>query len=410
MHYAIIGAGAAGFFLAIHLKERVPEARVVIVERAPKVLAKVRISGGGRCNLTNSFAHVDDLREVYPRGARLLKRLFHKFDHRAAYAWFEAQGVPLTTQEDDCVFPRSQDSASVIHALTYRAQQLGVEIITHTPLLEAIPTPDGWQLRTSRPHPAIDNTKFKAVAITTGGAPKGEGHDWLAALGHKIEPPCPSLFTFCIRHAPLTALMGIVVEEAQVAIAGTKLRQSGPLLLTHWGVSGPAVLKLSAHAARLLHERDYRAPLLISWLGTAKTDEAQRLLLALQNEGGQRQIGNVRPPQLQQRLWHYLLHRADIAPSKPWMEMGSKSLNRLATLLTTDAYDIDGRGTYKEEFVTCGGVALSSVDPTTLQSRHAPGLFFAGEVLDIDGVTGGFNFTAAWSTAYTAAQGMADLA
>ncbi|MCF0235566.1 MAG: NAD(P)/FAD-dependent oxidoreductase [Bacteroidaceae bacterium] len=407
MPHAIIGGGAAGFFLAIHLKERRPQARVVIVERSRRVLTKVGISGGGRCNVTNSFEAVSDLRQVYPRGARLLKRLFRDFDHRDAYAWFEAAGVPLVTQDDHCVFPKSQESASIILALTRRAQALGVEVVTGVGLTAAEPTPEGWRLRTTASHPAINGCTFDSVAITTGGAPRGEGHDWLAALGHAIERPCPSLFTFAVAHPPLTDLMGIVVEGAQVALAGTKLREEGALLITHWGLSGPAVLKLSAQGARLLAERDYRAPLLVSWIGTSRTEEALALLQALQAEGGQRQVGNVRPPQLQSRLWHYLLERADLAPSKPWAEVGRKSLNRLATLLTADVYDLAGRGTYKDEFVTCGGVALSSVDPATLESRHAPGLFFAGEVLDIDGVTGGFNFTAAWTTAFVAARGMA---
>lgn len=407
MNIAIVGGGAAGFFLAIRVKELLPSARVIVFERSGGVLSKVRISGGGRCNLTHSFAHVSDLSQVYPRGARLLKRLFRSFDHRAAYAWFEAHGVPLVTQEDGCVFPRSQSSESVIFCLTHHARMLGVEVCTGVKVKEMFRSGNGFRLDTlSADCPAASET-FDAVALTTGGAPRGEGHDFLARLGHAIEPPCPSLFTFNIDHKPLTALTGIVAEKAQTAFAGTKFRTDGALLITHWGVSGPAVLKLSAHAARYLCEHNYRAPLLIAWSGTNNAENVAAELAALQRSAGSRLVGNVRPEYLQTRLWHYLLSRAELSPEKRWSEVGRKSLNRLANVLTADTYAVVGRGTYKDEFVTCGGVSLSSVDASTLESRSMPGLFFAGEMLDIDGVTGGFNLTAAWTTAHTAAEGIA---
>ncbi|MDO5075617.1 MAG: aminoacetone oxidase family FAD-binding enzyme [Bacteroidales bacterium] len=402
---AVVGGGAAGHFLAIRLKELCPRVRVVIVERARRVLAKVKVSGGGRCNVTNTFAAVQDLGQVYPRGAKLLKRTFRAFDHEAAWEWFEGQGVPLVAQEDECVFPRSQQSDSIIMALTRRAQQLGVETVTGVSVEAVEREGEAFVLRCGLGQVARE--RWTAVAVTTGGAPKGEGHAWLAALGHKMEAPCPSLFTFEVQDAALTALMGIVVEGAQLAIAGTKWRSEGALLLTHWGMSGPATLKLSAHAARYLHEHDYRAPLLVSWLGTPQTEVALQELLRLQGEAGHRLLGNVRPEGLQTRLWHYLLQRSGLMPERPWSEVGRKGLNRLANTLTADAYEISGRGAWKEEFVTCGGVALSSVDAARMESRVCRGLFFAGEVLDIDGVTGGFNFTAAWSTAWVAAEGLA---
>lgn len=402
---AIVGGGAAGHFLAIRLKELCPQVRVVLVERARHVLAKVKVSGGGRCNVTNTFAAVTDLGQVYPRGARLLKRTFKSFDHKDAWAWFEAQGVPLVAQEDECVFPHSQDSQSIILALTRRAKQLGVETFTGVSIEGLRQDGGGWRLITN--HAPLAAETWQAVALTTGGAPKGEGHDWLAQLGHKIEPPCPSLFTFAIEEKALTALMGIVVEKAQLALAGTKWRSEGALLITHWGLSGPATLKLSAHAARELYNRNYRAPLLVSWLGTSNAEAVMAQLLALQQEAGHRLLGNVRPEGLQLRLWHYLVERSGLHPDKPWSEIGRKGLNRLANTLTADGYELNGRGTWKEEFVTCGGVSLSSVDAATMGSRACEGLFFAGEVLDIDGVTGGFNFTAAWSTAWVAASGIA---
>lgn len=403
---AIIGGGAAGFFLAIHLKELLPTAHVVIFERAQRVLAKVKVSGGGRCNVTNSFAGVTDLVQVYPRGAKLLKRLFRAFSPADAYAWFEAHGVPLVTQEDECVFPRSQSSDSIILCLTRQAQRLGVEVRTQVPVTELERVDDAWRVHFTERGEARQEV-FNAVSLTTGGAPHGEGHDNLRALGHEVATPCPSLFTFRLHQPDLTALMGIVVEGAQTAIAGTRFRGEGPLLITHWGLSGPAILKLSSQAARHLFDCNYQAPLLISWSGTTHTEEVAAQLQRLQQTHLQRQLGNVRYADLQARLWHYLLQRAGLSPDRPWGEVGRKGINRLANVLTADSYSIVGRGTYKEEFVTCGGVSLSSVDARTLESKSAEGLFFAGEVLDIDGVTGGFNFTAAWSTAVAAARGIA---
>lgn len=404
---AIIGGGAAGFFLAIHVARLLPAARIAVMERSAHPLTKVRMSGGGRCNLTNSFAAVSDLRQVYPRGAQLLKRLFRIFDHRSAYAWFEEHGVPLVTQDDECVFPRSQNSESITLCLLRTARSLGVEVHPHT-LIEAVERSTetgGFHLRTQRPE--LSGTTWDAVAVTTGGAPHSEGYGWLAALGHRLAAPCPSLFTFTLRHPPLTALTGLVVEEASVALAGTKFRAEGPLLITHRGVSGPAILRLSAHAARHLAACQYHAPLLIAWAGTTNAEAVAGQLTQLRAAAGQKLVGNVRPDYLQSRLWHYLLLRTGLSPDRRWSEIGTKGLRRLANILTADAYDIAGQNTHKEEFVTCGGVSLDAVEGRTLESRTCPGLFFAGEVLDIDGVTGGFNLTAAWTTAFVAAQGMA---
>lgn len=401
---AVIGGGAAGFFLAIHLKRTRPETRVTILERSSRLLAKVRISGGGRCNLTNSFASVGDLSQVYPRGHRLIGRLLHRFGPQQAFDWFETHGVPLVTQDDDCVFPRSQDSASVIACLLGEARSAGVEVQTQHAVRSVAPHTSG-RLEVSfadgRPPQFFDK-----VALTTGGAPHGEGHSWLAALGHRIEPPCPSLFTFTVREPRLTALTGIVAEEAQVALAGTKFRAAGPLLITHWGLSGPAVLKLSSYAARHLNECGYRARLSVCWAGQPDTGTVADRLKTLVAGSPRRKLAALRPYGLQGRLWAYLLQRTGIAPDRTCGETGSKSINRLAAILTADNYDIDGRSSCREEFVTCGGVSLRSVNPATLESRHTPGLFFAGEVLDIDGITGGFNFQAAWTTAYTAATAM----
>ena len=385
MKTAVVGGGAAGFFLAINLKEMMPDMQVTIFERSQHVLAKVEISGGGRCNCTNSFEEVTDLSQVYPRGHRLLKRQFNNFDYRDAYRWFEDHGVPLVIQDDQCVFPAAQDSHAIIDCFLSLARRYHIEI------------------RKGVKVQSLEDVKgFDYVAVTTGGSPKGEGLRWLAALGHEIEAPVPSLFTFAIHDKPLQALMG-VVTDVEAMIPGTKLRASGPLLITHWGVSGPAILKLSSHAARYLAENNYRVPLAIRWLSL--TDhEITSLLYEQVATQPKKLLTTYNPFGLQQRLWAYLVEKAlDTRHQIRWAEMNKKDVNRLVNVLLNDTYQIAGRAPFKDEFVTCGGVSLKAVNPSTLESKQVPHLYFAGEVLDIDGITGGFNFQAAWTTAYTVA-------
>ena len=385
MKTAVVGGGAAGFFLAINLKEMMPDMQVTIFERSQHVLAKVEISGGGRCNCTNSFEEVTDLSQVYPRGHRLLKRLFNNFDYRDAYRWFEDHGVPLVIQDDQCVFPQAQDAHAIIECFLSLARRYHIDI------------QKGCKVQ------SLEDVKgFDYVAVTTGGSPKGEGLRWLAALGHEIEAPVPSLFTFAIHDKPLQALMG-VVTDVEAMIPGTKLRASGPLLITHWGVSGPAILKLSSHAARYLAENNYRAPLAIRWLSL--TDQEMTSLLYEQVATQPKKLlTTYNPFGLQQRLWAYLVEKAlDTRHQIRWAEMNKKDVNRLVNVLLNDTYQIAGRAPFKDEFVTCGGVSLKAVNPSTLESKQVPHLYFAGEVLDIDGITGGFNFQAAWTTAYTVA-------
>ena len=392
MKTAVIGGGAAGFFLAINLKEMMPEMEVTIFERSQQVLAKVAVSGGGRCNCTNSFAAVSDLSQVYPRGHRLLKRLFNVFDYEDAYRWFEEHGVPLVTQDDECVFPQAQDSHAIIDCFLSLARRYGITIRKGV----KVQSLDALQ-------------DFDFVAITTGGSPKGEGLKWLAEQGHEIERPVPSLYTFSIDDARLHALMGLVVDDTTVHIPGTKLRADGVLLITHWGVSGPAILRLSSYAARHLADCGYQAPLSINWLQRNETD-AQSALYAMAAREPQKLLTTCNPFNLQQRLWAYLAEKALTSRTAiRWAELNKKDVNRLVNVLTNDAYDITGRAPFKDEFVTCGGVSLKAVNPATLESRHVPHLYFAGEVLDIDGVTGGFNFQAAWTTAYTVAQSIAQV-
>ena len=382
MKTAIIGGGAAGFFLAINLKEMCPQMDVTILEGSQHVLSKVEISGGGRCNCTNSFQAVNDLQSVYPRGHRLLKRLFKQFDHRDAFEWFEHRGVKLTTQDDHCVFPQSQDSHTIIDLFLREAHRLGITVKT-----------------SHKVHSLSELIPYDFVAVTIGGKPKVDGLFWLQ---QPIEQPVPSLFTFTIEDSQLRSLMGTVVQ-ASAMIPGTKLRASGPLLITHWGMSGPCILRLSSYAARLLSESSYRQPLSINWT-TLKENEVQQQLTAFCRQHAQKQLTTVRPFDLPQRLWTYLTERALSGRAHaPWGSLNQKELNRLTNTLVNDTYQIAGRAPFKDEFVTCGGVSLSAVNPATLESRTHPHLYFAGEVLDIDGVTGGFNFQAAWTTAYAVA-------
>jgi len=402
---AIIGGGAAGFFLAVNLKERAADADVCIFEKSRRVLAKVEISGGGRCNCTNSFAEVGDLKTVYPRGDKLMKRLFKVFDHEDAYRWFEAHGVPLTTQDDQCVFPKSQDSHSIINCLTAHAHRLGVKVMRSCSCSDIAPCEgEGFSL-SFKTEEGVRTERFDKVVVTTGGSPQRKGLDWLERLGHAISDPVPSLFTFSINSSALRQLMGTVVGNATASIPGTKFRSTGPLLITHWGMSGPAILKLSSYAARHLAENAYRSPLIVNWTGETNTDSVIEHISITAKQNTQKQLSSVRPyATIPQRLWDYLIEKCDMKRDKRWGEVGRKGINRIANILTNDTYNIEGKSAFREEFVTCGGVSLSSVNMSTLESKHCPGLYFAGEVLDIDAVTGGFNFQAAWTTAYTVAQ------
>ena len=399
MDIAIIGGGAAGFMAAIMARRTNPSSKVTIFERAQKVLAKVEITGGGRCNVTNSFAAITDMKQAYPRGYMLMKRLMKTFSHEDTFKWFEKHGVPLVTQEDECVFPKAQDSHAIIDCLVRQANELGVTICCRHRLVNIHKMEDG------RLKLEFDNSTqriFHRTIITTGGSPNGRGLHYLERLGHKIETPIPSLFTFNIKDRTFCDLMGTVVDPVVVAIPGTKLRAQGALLVTHWGVSGPAALKLSSYAARLLAENDYKAPLAISWTDELTRQEVESCLLKFQAANPHKQVANLHPFGLPSRLWLYILSKLGIDAVKPWTEIGRKTLNRMIETLVNDQYTIAGKGAFREEFVTCGGVSLSSINSKTLESKVCPNLFFAGEVLDIDAITGGFNLQAAWTTGFIA--------
>lgn len=397
LQIAIIGGGAAGFFAAIEAKRRHPDARVTIFEKGSRVLAKVEITGGGRCNLTNSFSQVSDLKQVYPRGHKLMKRLFRQFDYRSAMEWFESRGVRLVTQTDECVFPESQDSRSIVDCLVSCARRAGVETLCGHRLTAIAECPDG---RLCLSFANGSRHTFHRVAIATGGSPRMQGFSHLSDLGHSVEPPVPSLFTLNIADKSFNQLMGTVVDPVQTSIPGTRHKACGPLLVTHWGMSGPAVLKLSSHAAKLLHERDYATDIAVNWINETNRSVVEELLQGIISDNPQKKMSSVRPCSLPSRLWLYLLGRSGLSAEKRWAELGKKGRNALIETLTNDVYRVSGRGVFKEEFVTCGGVSLGDVNPHTLESRVCPNLFFAGEVLDIDAVTGGFNLQAAWTTGF----------
>lgn len=387
MRTAIVGGGAAGFFLAINLKEMMPEMEVTIFERSSRLLAKVEISGGGRCNCTNSFASIRDLSAVYPRGHRLMKRLFKTFNYQDAYTWFEQHGIELVTQDDECVFPASQDAHTIINCFLHEAHRHGVIIKTQHPIQQLDELVD-----------------YDYIAVTTGGSPRLVGLDWLSEKGIVMEPPVPSLFTFRIDDKRLQELMGTVVDEAIAYIPGTKFKATGPLLITHWGMSGPAILKLSSYAARELNGQHYQMPLAINWTcrNEAEVEEELHRMILMHP---QKQLATIRPFNLPSRLWSYLLEKVvGHQAQERWQHLGKKDFHRLVNVLINDTYAIAGRAAFKDEFVTCGGVSLTAVNFSTLSSKLIPNLYFAGEVLDIDGITGGFNFQAAWTTAYTVAK------
>jgi predicted Rossmann fold flavoprotein len=393
---SIIGAGAAGCFCAAELRRRLPDVHVDVFEAGPKPLAKVAVTGGGRCNLTNSFEGIRSLSEAYPRGDRLMKRLLRVFSQEDTWRWFESAGVPLVLQEDCCVFPQSQDAMDIVRALLRRMD--GVNLRLRTPVHSVVSGPTGRLL--------VDGEPFDAVVVTTGGAPKGL--PMLDGLELEWVPTVPSLFTFTIQDEGLRSLMGLVVE-ASVSIPGTAFQAGGPLLITDWGLSGPAVLKLSSYAARHLHDAGYKAPLSVNWLALNE-NEVRGLLREVSGSNPRKQVTSTPPAGLQSRLWDHLVRKAGLRSDIRWAELGSKGLNRLVAALTQDMYTMAGKTKFREEFVTCGGVSLSNIDPSTLACRRYPGLYFAGEVLDVDAVTGGFNLQAAWTTGYVVAQSIASSA
>ena len=394
----IIGGGAAGFFSALSVKQNHPDYEVTIFEKSAKILAKVKISGGGRCNVTNATFDNKELAKFYPRGGNHLRKAFEQFNAKSTMDWFEERNVPLDILAENCVFPRSNESQSIIDCFVREAKTKNVIIKIQTGINEIKKLEDGTFLLKS-----IDNDFIvDKVIVTTGGHPKRISLEWLEKLGHTIVDPLPSLFTFNMPKNLICELMGNVVEETTVKIEGTKLIAKGPLLVTHWGMSGPAILKLSAWGARILAEKGYQFSILVNWLNDKKEDDLRSEMNKVIEIHGGKMVGNLNPFPMTSRLWNFLLLKTEINPEKRWNEVGKKGINKLINTLLNDRYEVSGKTTFKEEFVTAGGVSLDDVDFTTMESKVLPGLYFAGEVLDIDGVTGGFSFQAAWTTGWIA--------
>ncbi|HMQ74855.1 MAG TPA: NAD(P)/FAD-dependent oxidoreductase [Flavobacteriales bacterium] len=391
----VIGGGAAGHMAAIAASTQ--GARVLLLEGSDKLLAKVRISGGGRCNVTHACAEPARLARHYPRGGPFVRKVFEAFGQPDTVAWFAAHGVRLHTEADGRMFPSTNDSRTVIDALTEAARRAGVVTRLQHPVRVLEPAGDGW--RVTGPFGSVDAS---AVVVATGGSPKAEGLAWLQHLGHCIVPPVPSLFTFNIPDPALRTLMGVSADPVRVRLAGLGLEATGPVLITHWGLSGPAVLRLSAFGARVLHERGYRYTVLVDWTGGVGEAAVVKTLEHAIADHPRKRVANTPLFGLATRLWTSLCLAAELPETKPWDELGRRGRDKLMAVLTNQTFPAQGKTTFKEEFVTAGGIDLAQVDPRTLESRVVPGLFFAGEVLDIDGITGGFNFQSAWSTGHVA--------
>ena len=397
MNIAIIGGGAAGFFAALSAKKHFPDFTVIIFEKSAKVLSKVKISGGGRCNVANACFDNKELAKHYPRGENNLRKAFEQFNAQSTVDWFEQRNVALKTYPDNCIFPQSNDSQTIIDCFTKEASTLGVEIKYNQSITEIQRVETGFELITRE-------AKFHAdkVIVTTGGHPKRSGLEWLEKLGHTVIEPVPSLFTFNMPQDPIRELMGNVVENATVKVEGTKLIGKGPLLVTHWGMSGPAILQLSAWGARILAEKGYQFSVLVNWLDDEKDEGLRARLSKIIEEHGGKMIGNLNPFPMTSRLWNFLLTKSEINPEMRWKDLGKNVTNKLVNTLINDRYIVSGKTTFKEEFVTAGGISLQDVNFKRMESKIVPGMFFAGEVLDIDGITGGFNFQAAWTTGFVA--------
>lgn len=395
----VIGGGAAGFFAAIACSER-SKKPTLLLEKSRKVLSKVRISGGGRCNVTHSCFQPRQLVLNYPRGESELLGPFSKFQPQDTVDWFAARGVALKREPDGRMFPVTDSSETIINCFLEEAKRHQVEVSIGKEVLSL--QKNSRFLLTLNDHSTIEASH---VLLATGSNPNA--YHLAQGFGHTINAPVPSLFTFNVPTSPFLDLSGIAFEEIQVELKGTSFTQTGPLLFTHWGFSGPAVLKLSSFAARYLHDEGYRATLLVNWLPKLKEEAIRSSLLQAKERHPLRAIASEPLFQLPKNFWRRFLSLNGIDEAKKWGHLSKELLNRLSHALHESSYQIDGKTTYKQEFVTAGGIALKEVDFKTMQSRLCPGLFFAGEVLDIDGITGGFNFQNAWTTAYLAATAMA---
>ena len=395
MKIAVIGGGAAGYFAAIHASG--PGIEVTILEKSPKVLSKVKISGGGRCNVTHQPMEISKLVKNYPRGEKFLKKAFRHFSIPDTFDWFQSRGVKLKIEDDGRVFPVSDDSQAIIDSLQKEVEKLRIKVVLSTGVEDILPSEKGFNLITSK-GPML----FEKVIISTGGHPSLNSYQFLKNLNHNILDPIPSLFTFNTPGEKIRELMGVSVTDATVKLESTKLSYRGPVLITHWGVSGPAVLKLSAFGAQWMHDQKYQAKAIINWNSSFGEQEYLDHLTAYSKAHPQRKVYSHPLFGLPVRLWEHFCEKAGLEADLIFGNVSKKHLNRLVQNLFCYILEVKGKTTFKEEFVTAGGIPLDEVDPETMQSKFYPNLYFAGEVLNLDGITGGFNFQAAWTTSYIA--------
>ena len=397
MQIIIIGGGASGFMAAITAAETFPDANILILEKNKTVLNKVRISGGGRCNVTHKPSELRFFIKNYPRGEKLLRKLLHQFDAHATVNWFENRGVNLKIEADGRMFPVSDSSHTIIECFLKTAKKLNITIRTSTGVKSfSHENENGFIIN-------LDNEEVlqaDRLLIATGGYPKLSSFEWINE--HEIIQPFPSLFTFNTPDSYLLPLAGVSVQDAVVKIKGTKYDWRGPVLITHWGFSGPAVLKLSAWGARELAEKDYQFTCKINWVPDLNEQQLREFLIGEKIKTPKQQITSHARFGIPARLWKAFAEQAEVTDGLIWSEASHKILNRITELLTNSQFNVNGKTTFKEEFVTCGGISLSEINSETLESLKIPGLFFAGEVIDVDGITGGFNFQNAWTTGYVA--------
>jgi len=401
----VIGGGAAGFFTAVNAARMDTGLNVTILEKSREVLSKVRVSGGGRCNVTHHCFDPEILSKSYPRGERVLRWSFEQFQARDTVEWFRERGVELKAESDGRMFPVTDSSETIISCLMKEAKKYGVSVRTKTKVDKIEPLEEhGFRLHLNKAKPIICDK----LAVATGGFNRENAYDWLKELGHTIHSPVPSLFTFNFREKIFAELAGISVERAEVHIKNTRFTEIGPVLITHWGLSGPAVLKLSAWAARELHQKEYRYDVQVNWLYPMDGQQVRQALADLREGQPRKLVSKQNRFPFPARLWEKFLELGSINPETRWAGISNEEIHGLTQQLTRGIYNIQGKTTYKEEFVTCGGIPLKEINPDTMESKIVPGMYFAGEVLDIDGITGGFNFQAAWTNGWLAAKAISE--
>ncbi len=399
----VIGGGAAGLYFSINAARLNPSLNVTILEKTANLLSKVKVSGGGRCNVTHHCFDPETLSKAYPRGHKTLRWSFEQFQAKDTVEWFKERSVELKTESDGRMFPVTDDSQTIVDCFLEEAKKYNVKIRTKTRVDKIEPLQQGFKLHLHKKEPIFCDV----VLVATGGYNRESAYEWLKELGHSIVKPVPSLFTFNFRDKIFSELAGISVENAEVHIEGTSFTERGPVLITHWGLSGPAVLKLSAWAARELHDREYRYKIKVNWLYPFKESEVRQKLFELKERNLKKLVTKQDQFPFPSRLWEKFLQLADVDTAKRWAEISNKNIHNLVQVLVHARYDIQGKTTYKEEFVTCGGIPLNEINPDTMESKIVPGLYFSGEVLNIDGITGGFNFQAAWTNSWLAAKAVA---